>query len=391
MSGNPAVADDDEDDIPLAPAGGKAQATERAEPDTFEIVDVADDFDPRSVATDPGQGVRADEEETVDAQPEETSAQRQTREREAKAKRRQRQHDARDRTISENRAMQARIAELEEMVQDKIAPRLDDFDKSRAAQVVADIERQLDTSNDTLKRAKRALSEAMIAQDADAMNAALDERDQAFIAVQQLTARKQMLEQTGRDPLAQGGQPRQSREGNANERPAAQAPRPLPRVARDLMSDFQSRHDWIDARRDRSGAYADDDTAILMRLDNAVARDGFDPSTPEYWDELEDRAARYLPHRFKDAPQATAKPATTPAARPAASERRGPLVGGGNQGSARRPEGNKVYLSAGRKTALIQAGVLEPDGRTVTDAAKFRSYLKKYDEFDRANGGAVRQ
>lgn len=382
---------DDEDDIPLTPAPARESARDQSDdtsPGSFEIIDVDDNFQPSELLgqdTQPAQG--DDQGDGTEDRLGETQTAR--REREDKSTRRARQREARDRTIVENRRLTAEIAELRELVQDRIEPRLNAFDESRTRQNAAELDRALADANTRATRSKRALTEAMIAQDGEAMNAALDERDQAFIEVQQLTARKQVIERTGRDPMAerQDGQ-RQQQTRETTEQPQRAAP--LPRAAKELMTDFQAKHDWINPQRDRQGGFTDDDTAVLMRLDNGVFRDGFNPSDPDYWEELEDRARKYLPHRFSNG--AIARTATRPtngqlAQRPAQEQRRGPMVAAGNNGTT-RPGANKVYLTAGRKDALIRAGVLESDGKTVSDAPKFQKMMKSFQAYDAANGVA---
>jgi hypothetical protein len=44
----------------------------------------------------------------------------------------------------------------------------------------------------------------------------------------------------------------------------------------------------------------DADSAVVKALDESLMAEGFNPATQEYWDELTDRASRYLPHRFAE-------------------------------------------------------------------------------------------
>lgn len=387
MSGARTIDDDEVDDIPLVPATQPAarQTREAAESTEFEIIEVADDFVPGQ-DTQPAQGADArGDEETEQPQANETHEQRRVRE--DKSTRRTRQKEARDRTMAENRALQARLAELEERLDGRIEPRLNAFDESRARQNMEALDRQIAETASRAKSARQAISEAMIAQDAEALNAAMDQRDEALIAGQQLQARKAVIERTGQDPMATParteGQP-QARREQAQPAPAT----PLPRAARELMSDFQAEHDWINPQRGANGRITDPDSRMMMFLDNEVANDGFNPSTPEYWEELRDRAAKALPHRFAEAPrQAPQKLANGGQPRAAAPERRGPMVGAGNNG-ANRPAANKVYLTAGRKDALIKAGILEQDGRTVADTARFQRMMKGFQKYDAENGVA---
>ena len=87
----------------------------------------------------------------------------------------------------------------------------------------------------------------------------------------------------------------------------------------------------------------DEDSSIVLAIDAALGRDGFDPRSADYWDELKRRAARRLPERFSAAAAANRQP------------RGGPAVGSGREHA---PESTRreVYISPERKQALIEAG-----------------------------------
>lgn len=129
---------------------------------------------------------------------------------------------------------------------------------------------------------------------------------------------------------------------------------PDPRVL-ELAQDFASRNKWYDP----SGE--DEDSVILQAIDQKLAREGFDPADEDYWVELERRAAKRMPHRFK-----------------AAGERKsGPPVGSGRE-YAPASTRNEVYVSKERKDALIAAGKWN-------DPVKRKAALKAYARFDREN------
>lgn len=129
--------------------------------------------------------------------------------------------------------------------------------------------------------------------------------------------------------------------------------------------EFMKEHPWYDAQG------RDEDSAIVMAIDQALSKDGYNPQTEEYWDELRTRAARRLPERFEDdyddepAPPKTRKP------------RGGPKVGSGKEhapSSTRR----EVYISPERKQALMDAGVWD-------DPILRQKYVKRYAQYDREN------
>lgn len=44
----------------------------------------------------------------------------------------------------------------------------------------------------------------------------------------------------------------------------------------------------------------DPDSRVALTIDNALTEEGYDPKTAEYWDELDSRLQKYLPHRYTD-------------------------------------------------------------------------------------------
>lgn len=320
----------------------------------------------------------------------------------SRQERRAAQRQGKDRTLQENAQLRREIEELRvwrENVEPRIAqfePRLQEIDQARAQDQVVGLDRSIVEAQARATAARRSMSEAIVSGDAEAVDRALEQRDTAIMEQQRLQVQRNML-LTG-DPLGlaeprqRQGDPRQQRQ-EVQQQP--QAPRPLPPRAQALANDFAARHEWLNSRDPTDQRWTfERDTAL--RLDNEVAREGYNPSDLEYWEVLEDRMRQYMPHRFDE-------PAPTPPARQngngngngngqrrqePAPERRGPMVPGG--GGAPRRGGNEVYLSPARKQALMDAGILGRDGTSVENQEKFRRTLKQFQEYDRANG-TVRQ
>lgn len=110
----------------------------------------------------------------------------------------------------------------------------------------------------------------------------------------------------------------------------------------------------------------DSDSEVVKTIDAALAREGIDPSSDAYWDELDHRLTKYLPHRFAEEEDSGY---TQPR-----SGRRGPPVGGGREMSA--PGSKKVYVSAERVQAMKDAGYWD-------DPVMRQRMLKRYSEVDR--------
>jgi hypothetical protein len=131
--------------------------------------------------------------------------------------------------------------------------------------------------------------------------------------------------------------------------------------------EFMRENPWYDAQG------RDEDSAIVLAIDQALAKDGYDPTTEDYWDELRARAGRRLPERFGE----SKSPRKERAAREERTPRGGPAVGSGRE-HAPASTRKGVYISPERKQALIEAGVWD-------DPVLRAKYVKRYAEYDKNN------
>lgn len=58
-------------------------------------------------------------------------------------------------------------------------------------------------------------------------------------------------------------------------------------------ADWMQKNTWYDPQM------KDPDSRIAQTIDQALTEEGFDPALPDYWDELDERLQKYLPHRYK--------------------------------------------------------------------------------------------
>ena len=192
--------------------------------------------------------------------------------------------------------------------------------------------------------AERVIAKAVAAGNGEDVTQAMRYRDQALQKAQQLAFAKQQA--------------------------AQQKPAPRAEVMDDrammLAKEFLDDNKWYDPQG------RDEESAIVLAIDQAMHREGFKPDTEEYWDELRDRAARRLPERFGKQPAAKEEPA-----RQARQTRGGPAIGSGRE-HAPTSTRNEVYVSPERKQALIDAGVWD-------DPVLRQKYVKRYAEYDRTN------
>ena len=130
----------------------------------------------------------------------------------------------------------------------------------------------------------------------------------------------------------------------------------------------------------------DEDSAIVLAIDKNLSNEGFKPTGPEYWAELERRVAKRLPHRYKNKTGSTVSREAdedygddTPETD--TRTRRAPPVAGGRSSTSGGQ--NKIYLSPNRVQAMKDAGIWD-------DPAMRKRMALKYAEFDRNNSSARR-
>lgn len=201
--------------------------------------------------------------------------------------------------------------------------------------------------------ADRVIAKAVAAGNGEDVTQAMRYRDQALAKIQQLNFQKQQA---------------------ANQRPQ---PQQVDDMTMRYAQDFIKENPWYDVQG------RNEDSAIVMAIDQALVRDGFDPRSAEYWDELRSRAARRLPERFnaraEGRAEARRKEPAEERAEPRREPRGGPAVGSGRE-HAPATTRKEIYVSPERKQALIDAGVWD-------DPVLRAKYVKRYAEYDRSNRG----
>jgi hypothetical protein len=192
--------------------------------------------------------------------------------------------------------------------------------------------------------AERVIAKAIEAGNGKDVAQALKYRDQAMQKVQQLQFAKQQA---------------------AQQRPTAQ---PLDDMTMHYAKEFMDENKWYDSQG------RDEDSAIVIAIDQSLAKDGYNPQTQEYWDELRKRAARRLPDKFKAERKQSRDDRDY---REERTPRGGPAVGSGRE-HAPATTRKEIYVSPERKQALIDAGVWD-------DPVLRMKYVKRYAEYDRTN------
>lgn len=345
----------------------------------YEIVDAYsdDDFKPLTgPAAQRGDDIRG--EDDVDETP------RERRERETNAERRARRQRGKqqaNQTIAEQNTEIERLrAESEEnrRFRASVETRFSQFDQGRHGQQVEAVQREIQATAEQVQASIDKAADAMSVGDAEAYRTAMREQTRLTARGYELQTQKAELDRTARQSTETDTR-RDDRQQDRQQDRQPQRQRMNPEV-QERANEFKRQHAWINFDQ------PDLDTRIAFAIDAEVAKRGFNPLEDDYWDEVEDELRLRLPHRFagtrqRQQTEARQEPARERQTQP---ERRGPRAaqsgnGGGNGSGGRQ----RVALTPERKDALIAAGVLEQDGRTIRDQKRFDGIAKKYLAHDR--------
>lgn len=133
----------------------------------------------------------------------------------------------------------------------------------------------------------------------------------------------------------------------------------LKRYANEWMED----NDWYDPNG------GDEDSQIAKVIDSRLVAEGWNPATEEYWDELDRRLQKRLPHRYNDFQD------EAPRKKP-----RSVVTGSSRESSVSRNNGNSFVLSPERVRAIKDAGMWD-------NPTERNRMIKAYAAFDRRNRG----
>lgn len=222
---------------------------------------------------------------------------------------------------------------------DDLERRISTQEQRANSQDLNNLDAQINQAVQEADMAERVIAKAVESGNGSDVTQALRYRDASLAKIQQLQLVKQQ----------------------ANNR-AAPAPVKLDDAAMHYAKEFIADNPWYDAHG------RDEESAIVLAIDSALVKDGFDPRSEEYWDELRHRAARRLPERFNEG---------GPVKKAERQPRGGPAVGSGRE-HAPTSTRTEIHISPERKAALIEAGVWD-------DPVLRTKYAKRYAEYDRNN------
>jgi hypothetical protein len=156
--------------------------------------------------------------------------------------------------------------------------------------------------------------------------------------------------------------------------PQQQGPDPQIQAA---AREWAERREWYDPN------LRDADSRVAKAIEDQLFNEGrLDARTPDYWDELDRRLKKYMPHRYGNG-QRNARDdddedeGEREVRREESRRPKGPRI---TTGGRERPlRSNEVYVSAERKAALVAANAWD-------DPVLRERYLKQFRKYDREHG-----
>ena len=205
---------------------------------------------------------------------------------------------------------------------------------------ITNIDQAIAQASKEVQMSERVIAKAVEENNGKDVTQAMKYRDQAMQKVQQLQYNKHEASKTLEQPAVDD-------------------------QTMHYAQQFIAENQWYDSQG------RDEDSAIVLAIDQGLAKDGYNPQTEEYWNELRLRAARRLPERFEDIDN-------QPVSKSKRVARGGPAVGSGRE-HAPASTRQEVYISPERKEAMQEAGVWD-------DPVLRVKYVKRYAQYDKENG-----
>lgn len=225
---------------------------------------------------------------------------------------------------------------------DDFRKRLSNVEQRSQAQDIGRIDKAIEDKQVALEYARMKLAEATNSGDGDGAVKAQELMYETREELRQLNGYKQTA-----------------------SRPKQQEVRIDPSVQRNAAT-------WIDRNDWYKPDLSDTDSKIAKQVDEGLVSEGWNPGTPDYWDELDNRLQKYLPHRYNrasDRNDSVRSPRNT-------------VGSSGREASAAYGGTNKstFVLSPERVRAMKDAGAWENTERKKAMIANFIKY-------DRTNQG----
>jgi hypothetical protein len=245
-----------------------------------------------------------------------------------------------------NQEKDARLVQLQRE-NDEVKRRLVQLERNTKAESVTRLEKGIEDAQVRLEYAKMKLAEATQNQDGEAMVEAQTLWQSAQEEVRNLSSLRE-------------------RAAEELKRPQQDQSVPDPSVQR-LAAQWIRKNSWYNP------AGADPDSRVAKKVDELMVTQGWNPSDPDYWDELTTRLQKELPHRYNDSnDDEDDRVVRRPRNVVGSAGREAPAAYGG-------VNRNQFVLSPDRVKAMKEAGAWDNPDRKA-------KMIKQFIAYDRANG-----
>ena len=242
-----------------------------------------------------------------------------------------------------NQEKDARLTALQRD-NEALKQRLSQLERNTAAAQVTRLEKSIEDAQVKLEYAKMKLAEATQNQDGQAMVDAQVLWQDAQEEVRRLNGAKAQVNQELQRPQNQN--------------------LPDPEVQR-LAAQWMRKNNWYNPQG------ADADSRVAKKMDELMSAEGWIPSDPDYWDELDSRLQKALPHRYNESTDEG----------PSVRRPRNVVGSSGREASAAYGGSNRsqFVLSPERVKAMKEAGAWDNPERKAR-------MIKNFVEYDRSSG-----
>jgi hypothetical protein len=219
---------------------------------------------------------------------------------------------------------------------DELSNRLAAVEKKTSGAELARVDKAIEDAGVQVEYAKMKMKEAVSISDGESLAQAQEMWYEAKRKMESL----EMLKKNASKHMSQSQQ-------------NIQVPDPMvQRLAADWMED----NPWYDPNG------RNEESQIAQMIDKRLTEEGFDPTSEDYWDELDSRMSRYMPKQ--QSAQRSARPKSV-------------MTSSGRDSTA-TTKSNEFRLSPDRVAAIKEAGLWDnPQAR--------QNAIRKYAEWDRAN------
>jgi len=280
------------------------------------------------------QDVKADDHQNDDANDGDNSADAEEREKIREARREERR--LKKQLHREKAKESSSLINALKKQNEALANRLAAVEKKTSGAELARIDKAIDDAGVQVEYAKMKLTEAVGQNDGQGVTRA---QELWYEAKRKLES----LENVKANATRQMTQPQQQN---------IQVPDPM---VQKMAADWMEDNPWYDPHGNN------EESQMAQIIDKKLTDEGYDPSTEDYWDELSDRMARYVPKQSQAAKQ-TARP-------------RSVMTSSGRESTA-TTKSNEFRISPERVAAMKEAGAWDnPEAR--------QKMIKRFADYDR--------